>query len=98
MNNITEAINKALVRLEEEGDIVITTTTLEPIVEEIVGSIGSCINDLLDGNEYRAVTNSLNILVNGVVVNNENFQTIIGLDKNELEGVLEKLVSKIPKL
>jgi len=98
MNNITEAINKALTRLEEKGDIVITTTTLEPIAEEIIGAIGSYMDDLLDGNEYRAVTNSLNVLVNDVVVNSGNFQTIIGLDKNELKCVLEKLISHIPKL
>ena len=98
MSNIKEVISTALNQLEESGDIVITTSSSEPIAEKIIGTLGSSLGALLDGEEYRAVTNSLNALVNDVKVDDRDFQTIIGLDKSELEEVLDKLVKHMPPL
>lgn len=98
MNNINEVISSALTQLEESGDIVITTSSPDPIAEKIIGSLGSSIGALLQGEEYRAVTNSLHALVNDVKVDDRDFQTLIGLDKNELQEVLDKLVKHMPPL
>ncbi|MCG9770845.1 hypothetical protein L1D59_19800 [Pseudoalteromonas piscicida] len=98
MSNINEIIITALGQLEDTGDIVITTSSPEPIAEKLIGNIGSCLGTLLNGEEYRAVTNSLNVLVNGVKVDDKDFQTIIGLDKRDMEKVLDKLVKHMPPL
>ncbi|KAB0480285.1 hypothetical protein F7Q91_09175 [Vibrio chagasii] len=98
MSNIEEVIKTALTQLEESGDIVITASSPEPIAEKMIGSLGSSLGALLDGEEYRAVTNSLNALVNDVKVDDRDFQTIIGLDKSELGEVLDKLIKHMPPL
>ena len=89
-------VNKALNDLEESGDIVITTTTPSVITRKVVEAIGYNVQNLLNDEEYRAVLNSLNVLAHDVKLDNNDFQTIIGIERSSLKTVYDKLATTCP--
>lgn len=82
---------EALKELEESGDIVITTALPDAVVNKVVEALGCSALSLLSDDEYRAVVNSLNVLSHDVNLDNRNFQTIIGIEKEDLKIVSDKL-------
>ena len=84
-------IHKALNDLEESGDIVITTSTPNVITKKIIKTIGYSAKNLLNDYEYRAVLNSLNVLAHDVKLDDNDFQTIVGVERDDLIVVYDKL-------
>lgn len=88
---IKSKVSEVLKSLEDSGDIVITTTMPSLIVDKVVGALGSNFQSTLNDNEFRAVLNSLNVLAHDVKLDSRDFQTIIGIEKEELKVVFDKL-------
>ena len=84
-------IGEALKNLEESGDIVITTAIPNAVVNKLVEALGSDTQSLLNDDEFRAVLNSLNVLAHDVKLDSRDFQTIIGIEKDDLKVVFDKL-------
>lgn len=53
--------------------------------------LGSDIKSLLNDDEFRAVLNSLNVLIHDVKLDDRYFHTIIGINKEDLKTVFDKL-------
>lgn len=85
-------ISNALEKLEASGDIMITTSTPNTVVDSLIGAMGHNIKSLLSDDEFFAITNCLNVLIHDVELDDRDFQTIIGIEKNDLKFVLDKLV------
>lgn len=80
-----------LAELEEAEEIVVTSTTSVTLVEKIAASLGREMKSVLDDDEFKAVLNSLNVLVHNIKLDDRDFQSIIGIEKDELKAVLDKL-------
>ncbi len=91
IEEIKEKVSEALKGLEESGDIVITTATPNLVVNKVVEALGSDTKNLLNDDEFRAVLNSLNVLAHDVKLDSRDFQTIIGIEKEDLKTVFDKL-------
>ena len=90
IEEIKSKVSNVLKGLEESGDIVITTVTPNLVVNKIVEALGGHTKSLLNDDEFRAVLNSLNVLVHDIKLDSRNFQTIIGIEKEDLKAVLDK--------
>ena len=88
---IKSKISKTLKSLEDSGDIVITTTMPNLVVDKVVGALGGNVQSTLNDDEFRAVLNSLNVLAHDIKLDSRDFQTIIGIEKEELKVVFDKL-------
>lgn len=93
-NNVL-AIENELKKLEDSGEIVVTSPNVSRIAKEIATAVGFEGMDILSEIETRAVINSINCLLHGVVVDDADFQTIIGIDKDVAGEVLEKLKKRL---
>ena len=80
-----------LAELEEAGEIVVASTTPVVVVEKIAKRMGREIESVLNDDEFKAVLNSLNVLVHNIKLDDRDFQSIIGTEKDELRVVLDKL-------
>jgi len=80
-----------LAELEEAEEIVVTSTTSVNVVEKIAASLGREMESVLDEDEFKAVLNSLNVLVHNIKLDDRDFQSIIGIEKDELKAVFDKL-------
>ena len=80
-----------LAELEEAGEIVVASTTPVVVVEKIAKRMGREIESVLNDDEFKAVLNSLNVLVHNIKLDDRDFQSIIGIEKDELRVVLDKL-------
>lgn len=89
-------VSEALKILEQSGDIVITTATPNAVVDKFVEALGSSAQSLLNDDEFRAVLNSLNVLAHDVKLDSRDFQTIIGIEKDDLKVVFDKLAKASP--
>jgi len=84
-----EKIQSAITALEENQDIVVTT---EPNI--VVGYISQYVSPtasgLLSTQELESLAQAINELVNGVYIDDSEFQTRIGCSREELRNVLSK--------
>ena len=95
IDDVRELIRKTISDLEESGDIVITTPIENKVSNEIAKSIHKEIPLLVTEIEFSAITNSLNSLLHNIKPDDRDFQTIIGITKEELAVVLDKLQGRI---
>ena len=84
-------LRDVLAELEEAEEIVVTSTTPVTVVEKIATSLGRDMESVLDDDEFKAVLNSLNVLVHNIKLDDRDFQSIIGIEKDELKAVFDKL-------
>lgn len=91
MHEIKLKISETLEELEKSGDIVVTSVAPNVVINKFLDTIGDDISLFLDEDQYGAVLNSLNVLISGVKVDNRDFQTIIGLEKYELQNIFDVL-------
>lgn len=85
-------ISSALSESEKLGDIMITTSTPNVVVDNLLKALGKDLENLLNDIEFSAVQNCLNVLYHDVKLDNQDFQTTIGIEKKDLKSVLDKLV------
>ena len=80
-----------LAELEEAEEIVVASTTSVTVVEKIAASLDREMESVLDDDEFKAVLNSLNVLVHNIKLDDRDFQSIIGIERYELKVVFDKL-------
>lgn len=85
-------ISEALKNLEDSGDIMITTSTPNVVVNKLLKALGKDLENLLNDMECSAVINCLNVSSHDIKLDDKDFQTIIGIEKEDLKSVLDKLV------
>ena len=86
-NSIIESLNE----LEANGDIVISTTTPDIVIDKLVRAVTKVYPVNLTEDEFRAVKNAVNVTCSGFKLDDCDFQTHIGLTKDDLGIVLNKL-------
>jgi len=84
-------LTDVLSELEKAGEIVVTSTTPNTVVEKIAASLGQQMESVLEDDEFRAILNSLNVIVHDIKLDDRDFQSIIGIEKDKLKSVLDKL-------
>lgn len=89
--DILKKLTSTLYKIEEDGDIVITTTSPKTLSEKIFNVLHKDINCFVNKEEYSAILNCLNVLIHNIHLDEDDFQTIIGIDKEELKAVHDKL-------
>ncbi|GAA5646025.1 MULTISPECIES: hypothetical protein [Vibrio] len=89
--SINEVMLEALNELEANGDIVISTTVPNVIVDKLIEACKQVSPISLSEIEFSAVKNAVNATCNGTKLDDSDFQTHIGLTKEELKVVAEKL-------
>lgn len=67
------------------------TARPEPLVGKVVEALGGDTKSLLSDNEFRAVLNSLNVLAHDVNPDGGDLKAIIGIEKEDLKTVFDKL-------
>jgi hypothetical protein len=88
-------LNNTLRALEESGDIIITTATPNTVVDRILEGLTDNVHRVLNDEEIRAVLNTLNVLSHNVSLDDRDFQTVIGVDRSELNMIWDKLSSSL---
>ncbi len=84
-------ISEALKNLEASGEIMITTSTPNTVVDTLLETLGKDIESLLNENEFYAVLNCLSSLADGRRLDDWDFQTITGIERDDLKLVLNRL-------
>ncbi|WP_286266997.1 hypothetical protein [Thalassotalea atypica] len=90
-STLKDVIIESLKELEADGDIVISTTTPSTVIDKLVHAVTKVYPTTLTKDELAAIKNSVNVTCEGFKLDDEDFQTHIGLTKSELEVVLSKL-------
>lgn len=85
-------LKQSLEFLEKNDDIIITDSNSELVIEYLYRNIVDTVTLNLCEDEFYAITNALNVLICEIKLDNNDFQTIIGLSKDKLEVVLHKLL------
>ncbi len=85
-------VNECLKNLEASGDIMITTSTPNTVVDKLLETLGKDLENLSNDIEFSAIINCLNVLSHDIKLDDKDFQTIISIEKEDLKFVLDKLV------
>jgi hypothetical protein len=88
-------LNNTLRALEESGDIIITTATPNTVVDRILEDLTDNVHRVLNDEEISAVLNTLNVLSHNINLDDRDFQTVIGVDRSELNMIWDKLSSSL---
>ena len=91
-NVLKNAIIEALAKLDRDGDIVITTSTPNVVVNTIFEAIQSVSPNLLSTDEFSAILNATNLTWSGFYVDDSEFETYVGLTREQLGEAIRKLV------
>lgn len=94
-NEFRQNVLNALLELESEGEIVITTTMPESLANRIVDSVHTDIPNIISGEEASAITNGMNALLHDIRPDNRDFQTIIGIPKDKFRTLQTKLTNSV---
>jgi hypothetical protein len=88
---LAQAIEKAIRELEVSGDLIITTTIPSKIVESIANAVYEVSPHLLSATEYNAIIAAASLSWSGFYVEDWDFQTHVGVTREELHLALKKL-------
>lgn len=88
---VEQAIIQALKELEESGDIVVTTTIPSQVASKINKAVQAVSPNLLTQEEFSAVKNAVNVTWSGFHLDDWDFQTHIGLTREQLKDTLNKM-------
>jgi len=95
MNSVVkQAIADVLNEMVESQDIMITTTTENVVLEKLFNAVQSVSPNMLTPQELGGIINALNAPDLGFKLDENDFQTIIGLTKEELKNASQKLKLK----
>jgi hypothetical protein len=88
---VKEAIAQALIELIEDQDILITCTTENLVLEKLFSAVQSVSPNMLSSAELTGIISAVNAHNLGFGLDDNDFQTIIGLSKKELKLASSKL-------
>ena len=88
---IKEVLIKAIKELEESGDIVVVSPTEHVAVKKLYAAIQNVSPNMLATLELGGIINALNAHNLGFGLDDNDFQTVIGLTKDELKVAASKL-------
>lgn len=93
MNNtvVKEVLVKAINELEEAGDIVVVNPVEAAVANRLYTLIQDVSPNMLTTQELGGIINALNAHNLGFGLDDNDFQTIIGLTKEELKAATSKL-------
>jgi hypothetical protein len=86
---------KVIKELEESGDIVVVNPIENAVADKIFNTVKNVSPNMLSENELRGIVNALNAHKLGFGLGEEDFQSIVGLTKEELNLAVKKL--KVPE-
>ena len=95
MNNsvVKQVLAQAISELVDNQDILITTSTENIVLEKLFNAVQSVSPNLLSPNELGGIINALNAHDLGFALDDRDFQTIIGITKEELKVAATKLTT-----
>jgi len=88
---LNEVILETLKELEESGDIVISTTVPGDVVDKLAQAIQEVSPNLLSVEEYSSLISAANLTWSGFHVDDWDFQTHVGITREQLGVLLKKL-------
>ena len=88
---VKEVLIKAIKELEETGDIVVVNPIENAVANKLYTVVQEVSPNMLTAQELGGILNALNAHNLGFGLDNNDFQTIIGLTKEELKVATAKL-------
>jgi hypothetical protein len=88
---VKQVLIKAIKELEETGDIVIVNPIENAVVNKLYSVVQEVSPNMLTAQELGGILNALNAHNLGFGLDDNDFQTIIGLTKEELKVAAAKL-------
>lgn len=88
---IHEVIVSTLERLEQNLDLLITSSKPNSVSHALTQAVLSVSPHLLSSQEYAAILAVLRVLCTGYRLDDEQFQLHVGMSRGELGKVLQKL-------
>jgi len=88
---VKEVLIKAVKELEESGDIVVVNLVENAIANKLYSVVQEVSPNFLTAQELGGIINALNAHNLGFGLDDNDFQTIIGLSKEELKAAASKL-------
>ena len=88
---VKETIQRIVKELEDTGDLVVLNEAGNIVVERLYSALQEVSPNFLSPQELGGIINTLNAHRLGFGLDDNDFQTIIGLTKEELALVAEKL-------
>jgi len=82
---------KAIKELEASGDIVVVSPIENAVANKLFNTVQNVSPNMLSENEFRGILNALNAHKLGFGLGEEDFQTVVGLTKEELDLAVKKL-------
>ncbi len=88
---VQEVLIKAVKELEEVGDIVVVNPSEDAVAKKLFQAVKEVSPNLLSAYELGGIINVLNAPKLGFGLDDNDFHTIIGLTKEELQAAVNKL-------
>ena len=88
---VKNALKEAIRELEKSDDIVITTSIENVVVNKLFEAVQNVSPNMLTAQELGGILSAINVTTSGFCLDDNDFQTHIGLTKNELNAVSKKL-------
>ena len=88
---VKEVLIKAIKELEESGDIVVVNPIENAVANKLYGVVQEVSPNMLTARELGGIVSALNAPNLGFGLDDNDFQTIIGLSKEELKSAASKL-------
>ncbi|QEW06600.1 hypothetical protein [Nitrincola iocasae] len=88
---VKEAIARTIKELEESGDLVVVNPIENAVVNKLFDAVQAVSPNLLSAAELSGIISALNAHKLGFGLDDNDFQTIIGLTKAELTEATRKL-------
>lgn len=88
---VKDVLIKAVKELEESGDIVVVNTIENAVANKLHELVKAVSPNMLTAQELGGIINALNAHNLGFGLDDNDFQTIIGLRKEELKIAVSKL-------
>ena len=82
---------KAIKELEESGDIVVVNPIENAVADRLFNTVQDVSPNMLSNVELKGIINALRAHNLGFGLGEEDFQTIVGLTKEELQLTVNKL-------
>jgi len=88
---VKEVLINTINELEEAGDIVVVNPTENAVANKLFRAVQEVSPNMLSAAELGGIINALNAHNLGFGLDDNDFQTIIGLSKEELSAAAKKL-------
>ena len=88
---VNQAIEEALRELQDRGDLLITSTVPEQVIEAIAEAVRSVSPNLLTTTEFSAIRAAAQSTLLGFHLDDCDFQNHIGLTREQLQSAINKL-------